>query len=175
MLWHFLFWEILNLNEPDVAVCRFRLRANVNFHHVTKFSIDLSFILLSQLLVVPVVYTVTVAMTMAILMPPVWCILWKFVKPRYCSNVSKHKGAVERLFGICLRFQGHFTQRAFHTPVKHLNYHLFNLLKTDVVTGTAFRGIDCYYYYFFPFFCGRSKVKNQSYIEQCFLVGIIMR
>ena len=110
------------------AVCRFRLRANVNLHHVTKFSIDLSFILLSQLLVVPVVYTVTVEMTMAILMPPVWCILWKFVKPRYCSNVSKPKGAVERLFGICLRFQGHFTQRAFHTPVKHLNYHLFNLL-----------------------------------------------
>ena len=97
MLWHFLFWEILNLNEPDVAVCRFRLRANVNFHHVTKFSIDLSFILLSQLLVVPVVYTVTVAMTMAILMPPVWswCIFWKpCIKPCYRSNGSKSKGAI---------------------------------------------------------------------------------
>ena len=48
-------------------------------------------------MVVPVVYTVTVAMTMAILMPPVWswCIFWKpCIKPCYRSNGSKSKGAI---------------------------------------------------------------------------------
>ena len=40
----------------------------------------------------------------------------------YCTNISGS------LFGIFLGFQGYFTQRAFHTPVKHINYHLANLL-----------------------------------------------